>query len=49
MWPFIAPQSDDSLDEIQSWTGLMRWYGGVLVPDGVDERGDIVFRYNGVS
>ena len=23
--------------------------GGGHVPDGVDERGDIVFRYNGVS
>ncbi len=36
-------------NDTQSGTGLTRGYGGVLVPDGVDERGDIVFRYNGVS
>jgi hypothetical protein len=30
-----------------SWNGIV--CSGILVPDRVDERGDIVFRYNGVS
>jgi hypothetical protein len=30
-----------------SWNCIV--LGSVIVPDGVDERGDIVFRYNGVS
>jgi len=33
----------------RTMSGIYVVLRGVLVPDGVDERGDIVFRYNGVS
>lgn len=32
----------------QNWQSPYKMYEGILIPDGKDENGDIVYKYNGI-